>query len=196
MSCLSTHRIAESRTDQYATSEDFRQLFTEDSRGLYLLSFLLTANHEMAERCFVASLDECLNRNSVFREWAHSWARRMIVRNALRMITLQPSLTRPVTVISESEGDGNLAGIALQDFPVARVLALESFERFVYVLAVLEKYPDQNCAVLLGVSKQTVREAKTSALRHVANFDRGETAPTNDLPCVGVGQETAMTSAA
>ena len=61
MSCLGTHRIAESRTNQYATSEDFRQLFTEDSRGLYLLSFLLTANHEMAERCFVASLDECLN---------------------------------------------------------------------------------------------------------------------------------------
>jgi hypothetical protein len=55
MSCRDAHRIGVSRRrSRYATSEDFRKLFTEGVSSLYLLSFLLTANHEKADRCFVA----------------------------------------------------------------------------------------------------------------------------------------------
>ena len=149
MSCLNAHRIAEQRSRQYATSEDFRELFTEDSRGLYLLSFLLTADQEKAERCFVASLDECVNENSVFKDWAHSWARRMIARNAVRMIAGHSGPTGSATAASVAALDGDPSGTFLQDPWLARVLSLENFERFVYVLSILEEYPDQNCAVLL-----------------------------------------------
>jgi hypothetical protein len=84
---LNTSTVAAGTASQPATCEDFRKLFTEDVHGLHLLSFLLTADHEKAERCFVAGLDECVDGDSVFKEWARPWARRMIVRNALQMIS-------------------------------------------------------------------------------------------------------------
>ena len=36
------------------------------------------------------------------------------------------------------------------DYAIARLLRLEHFERFVFVMSVLEKYSDQDCSVLLG----------------------------------------------
>jgi hypothetical protein len=64
-----------------------------------------------------------------------------------------------------------------------RVLGLEEFERFVFVLSVLERYSDQDCSLLLGCSRQDVREARIGALQHVAELDRmravtGSGAPT------------------
>lgn len=47
---------------------------------------MLTANHKKAEQCFVAGIDECVNDNSVFREWAHSWTKCAIIRQAVRMV--------------------------------------------------------------------------------------------------------------
>lgn len=58
----------------------------EDRTRLYLLSFLLTADRTKAEQCTVAGLDLAAEGNAVFRDWAHSWARRIVVHNALRLI--------------------------------------------------------------------------------------------------------------
>ena len=69
----------------YSTSTDFAKVFREDMGSLHMLSFLLTANHEKAEECFVSGLDDCVEGNDVFREWARSWARRAIIRNAVRV---------------------------------------------------------------------------------------------------------------
>ena len=65
MSCLFANEAKESRESQYATNGDFRKVFTECARRLYLVSFLLTANHQKAEQCFVAGLDECAEGNDV-----------------------------------------------------------------------------------------------------------------------------------
>jgi hypothetical protein len=46
----------------------------------YLLAFLLTANHEADERCFVAALNQAFKPNAVFKEWATSWIRRILQR--------------------------------------------------------------------------------------------------------------------
>src|SRR5258708_37227748 len=80
------------------TSDDFRKLFTEDN-NLYLLSFLLTANCEEADRCFVAGLADCVDGNPVFKEWASSWARSIIVHNAIRIL-------RPHTVPEKPQQRG------------------------------------------------------------------------------------------
>ena len=68
----------------YASSSDFRQIFDEDMKGFYLLAFLLTADRKKAEQCFVSGLEDAVNGNPVFKEWARSWARRAIIRNAVR----------------------------------------------------------------------------------------------------------------
>jgi Sigma-70, region 4 len=183
---LNTHRVAAERTGQRATCEDFRELFTEDVHDLHLLSFLLTANHEKAERCFVAGLDECVDGDSVLKEWARPWAQRMIVRNAVQMIAPQPGAARSTPSTFCSADDANLAAIAFEDGPFAKILALSDFERFVYVLSVLEGYPLQDCATLLGTSRQTVEETRVRALQHIADAERLIAAPMNDASSIDV----------
>src|SRR4029077_901384 len=84
-------RVHEAKADQYATREDFRRIFSEDTNGLYRLSLLLTRDSVKAEQCFVGGLDDCVSGNSVFREWARSWVKRAIIQNAIRELKPRPS---------------------------------------------------------------------------------------------------------
>src|SRR5580700_6953591 len=77
--------------NQYATREDFREILDEDLSRLYQLSFLLTADHQKAERCFVASIEDCAHETRVFREWARAWTKRVVVENAIRELKPRPS---------------------------------------------------------------------------------------------------------
>jgi hypothetical protein len=85
-----TNHIPKQRTALYATFGDFRRIFTEDMKSLYLLAFLLSADPGKAEQCFVSGLDDCTTGNQVFREWGRSWARRVVIKNAIRLIAPQP----------------------------------------------------------------------------------------------------------
>src|SRR5580698_5158326 len=78
------------RPAPYASSDDFRRVFDEDMDSLYVLSFLLTADHEKAEQCFVSGVEDAVEGNPVFKEWARSWARRVIIVNAVRAINPRP----------------------------------------------------------------------------------------------------------
>jgi hypothetical protein len=151
----------------YASSADFRQIFDEDMNGLYLLSFLLTADREKAEQCFVSGLEDAVDGNPVFKEWARSWARRVIIQNAVRVINPRPaedSRSSPASVDSRSK-----TLPAEQPLEIAAVLALEPFERFVYVITVLERCSDQDCSVLLGCSRRDVLAARTRAFQQLAS---------------------------
>src|SRR6202047_3187258 len=77
--------------NRYATCQDFLKMFDEDMQGLYQLSFLLTGDHQKGERCFVAGMEDCAKENRVFREWARTWAKRVIVQNAIREVQPRPS---------------------------------------------------------------------------------------------------------
>ena len=74
------------RSTLYASSADFQRIFDEDMNRLYLLSYLLTGDREKAEQCFVSGLEDAVGSNPVFKEWARSWARRVIIQNAVRLI--------------------------------------------------------------------------------------------------------------
>gem|GEM_PF-294514 len=60
----------------YSTGADLCDAFVTGRDSSCLLAFLLTANHEAAERCFVAALDQAIKANAVFKEWVTSWIRR------------------------------------------------------------------------------------------------------------------------
>lgn len=62
--------------------------------------------------------------------------------------------------------DGCLSTIASEDPRFSAILALPHFERFVYVLSVIEGWTDQECATLLGVSSQQIEETRLRALQH------------------------------
>jgi hypothetical protein len=149
-SCVRTQQ----RND-YATIEDFCRTFDDGMSELYQLSFLLTADHRKAERCFVAGLEESATSNHVFKEWARSWAKRAIIQNAIRQLNPVPGPTPPTALHSASELIKDN-----RDFELDRVLGMGDFDRFVFVISVLEHYSDRDCAMLLGCSPRQVGEAR------------------------------------
>jgi len=149
----------------YATCADFRRIFHEDMNGLYLLSFLLTADRKKAEQCFVSGLEDTVDGSPVFKEWARSWARRAIIQNAVRLISPRPAESNGSSHSASPSGNTPLA--AGQE--IDAVLALEPFDRFVYVLTILERYSDHECSVLLGCARRDVLAARIRALQQLGS---------------------------
>jgi hypothetical protein len=89
MNCRSLYPSRDERTRQIKRDQDDRTLAEERTR-LFLLSFLLTADAAKAEQCYVDGLDVTGDDNEAFRDWAHLWARRVVVENALRLIAPHP----------------------------------------------------------------------------------------------------------
>jgi hypothetical protein len=150
--------------NRYATCEDFLKIFDEDLHGLYQLSFLLAGNHQKAERCFVAGIESCVKTNWVFRERARVWAKRMIVENAIRELNPRWQCSNallPPVFSRNQEPSGH--------FDLDDMLGLADFERFVFVLCVLEGYRTHECALFLGCSTSEVREACAKAIEKLAN---------------------------
>jgi hypothetical protein len=155
------------RPTPYASSDDFHRVFDEDMNSLYLLSFLLTADREKAEQCFVSGLEDAVDGNPVFKEWARSWARRVIIVNALRIIKPRPMEQHGRSSSTSVSNKGETPPVE-QQIEIAAVLALEPFERFVYVMTVLERYSDQDCSLLLGCARRDVVAARTRAFEQIA----------------------------
>lgn len=154
--------------DLYATRKELCKLFSEDMNSLYLLSLVLTGDRETAERCFVAGLDDCIDGSPVFRRWAHSWARRVIVRNAIRIIGPRPGVASRKEDSACRRMEPDVSEWTAEEVAFSRMVLLNDFERFVFVLSVLEKYSDKDSALLLSASMQQVREARLRALEHIA----------------------------
>jgi DNA-directed RNA polymerase specialized sigma24 family protein len=162
--------VGGAKADRYASREDFRRIFDEDSIGLYQLSFLLTGNPDKAQRCLVSGIEDCVTGNSVFREWAHSWAKRTIIQNAIKELKPRPKRSNsPLSASSFPSIDQPSRG-AGGHFEIDAALGLEDFERFVFVISIREHYSEQDCALLLGCSVQDVRGARDRALQRMASF--------------------------
>jgi DNA-directed RNA polymerase specialized sigma24 family protein len=153
----------------YATRDDFCRLFTEGMANLYLLSFLLTGDHEKAELCFIASIDTCIEGNSVFLAWAPSWSRRAIIQNSIQLVSPRAGLASPKPVNFDPEFSSKFRTMEDRDASFACILALDSFERFVFVMSVLERLPDADCSVLLSCSRNEIRHARLRALQLIGD---------------------------
>jgi len=146
----------------YAASTDFCKIFESQMDSLYLLSLLLTADEALAEKCFVQGLDDARNGNRVFRDWAESWARRTVIMNAIRAVRPSPENG---TTHSISANVGNLDEIP----QIRAVLDLPTFDRFVYVVCVLEGHSDRECALLFGCTRDAVVKARVRAFQVLGN---------------------------
>jgi DNA-directed RNA polymerase specialized sigma24 family protein len=157
---LGARQIANQKPTPYATGADFCRIFREDMNRLYLLSFLLTGDESMAEKCFVRGLEDAGTSNPVFREWARSWARRTIIQKAIEMIQPRPANDPP----AEAREPGYVGA----EWPeIAAVVGLPTFERFAFVMSVLERISDQECSLLLDCSRSEVSAARIAALQRI-----------------------------
>lgn len=150
----------------YALPADFCKVFGDHLNDLYTLSLLLTADPRQAEQCVVSGLDYCLHGNPVFREWAQSWAKRMVIKKAIRLIS--PVMTPPLR--NETATTAEMSQLLSEaDTPVAAIASLQPFDRFAFVLSVLERYPDSECSMLLDCTAEKVGDARIRALQWLGN---------------------------
>jgi hypothetical protein len=145
---------------RYATATDYYRIFVEETDSLYLLAFLLTADKDMAEQSVVGGLGECVERIGVFMERARSWARRSIVKDAIRKV--RPA---PREGANEFFGSADTREIVVASNPLAFLASLRAFERFVFVMSVLERQPDEDCQSLLSCSRQEIVMARKAAMK-------------------------------
>jgi hypothetical protein len=165
-------KIANFRAD-YAKHADFCDIFRNDATPLYLLAFLLTTNHKESAQCFVSTVEEVLKGQAVFKEWARSWVRRRLIENAIAMVS--PASTR-----NGQKRDLWGAGQheTQQECEIGTVTKLDAFERFVFVMSILERYSNWDCSLLLGCTVNKVAQARMNALRRrpdlAALFPQGD----------------------
>ena len=159
------------RATEYASCKDFQRIFSEDMVGLHRLAFLLTADEARAEQCFVAGLEDSIHGNPVFRQWARAWSKRAIIQNAIKTMSPVPPRRGPeqTKAAASSQNGSDPENV------VAIVAGWGPFERFVFVMAVLEGYSPRECSALLGCPVQDVIEAKSLALQRLANHPWQET---------------------
>ena len=162
---LQPMHFVEERTP-YPTVTDFLRSFNEEMHGLYLLSFLLTADHDKAEQCLVSAMGECLDGIGVFMEWARSWTRVAVLKYAIQMIKPVPEHLDCVSFISLKR-----SGVPAENNPFAAILLLDAFERFIFVMAILEEQSDEQCAILLRCSRRDVVIARVLALKRQSSTD-------------------------
>jgi DNA-directed RNA polymerase specialized sigma24 family protein len=163
---------ARERALEYATRKDFEMIFNGDMSALNTLAFLLTADQAKAEQCFVAGLEESIQGNPVFRQWARSWSKRVIIRHAIKMMAPVPGQANPLhDSLSARQADSD------RDAFLFPILQLPPFERFVFVISVLEGHSVSDCASLLGCTLTELTRARSQALTHVARGRSDATAP-------------------
>jgi DNA-directed RNA polymerase specialized sigma24 family protein len=151
---------------EFATRADFEKIFTEDMHGLHLLALLLTADPAKAEQAFVAGLEDSMHSNPVFRQWARSWSKRAIIKNAIKLVGPVSSQRSNEDLATTTPVQAE-TGDAQADALIACVTRLEPLQRFVFVMAVLEGYSITECAALLACSPQVVLTAKAEVLKHM-----------------------------
>jgi hypothetical protein len=160
--------INDERAIRYATAASFIEIYNEEMHSLFLLSILLTADTEKAEQCFVGALEECLDGIDVFMEWARLWARRAIIKRAIELVNPAPG----------QPGRQSLNSIQWYSTPVKNnfigaIFTLGVFERFVFVVSLLERQSDEDCSALLCCGRRDIQLARVQALKSLPDTNSG-----------------------
>jgi hypothetical protein len=149
--------------DDYAAHSDFCALFIQQLDRLYSLALILTGDELKAEECLLAALDSCAKGSLVFKESATAWSRRSVIKCAIRFMLPSP-LSRPVPRLVVNRCDSS----SDQHASLRSVYELSSFDRFVFVMSVLERYSDRECALLLGCSYSNILAARATAFQQIS----------------------------
>lgn len=162
MTCPKDQKLPDFRAD-YTSPLDFCKLLEQELKPLYLLAFLLTANREKAEQCFAATVEQAMEEHTVVKEWARSWIKRCLIRNAVAMVFH----TSDDSIEDREFWSATQYTAAGVDSEIDAVTQLPALERCVFIMSILERYSDCECSVLLGRSAKNVAEARMRALRRL-----------------------------
>ena len=102
---------------------------------------------------------ECLE---VFKEWAQSWIRRSLIKNAIGVVSpasRRDCEKREFWSVEQNEAERN--------DEINALIRLPHLERFVFVMSILERYSDWECSVLLGCSIKKVAQSRMRGVRRL-----------------------------
>jgi len=149
---------------------DFADTWFDEVIKLYLLSFLLTADKVLAEQCFSGAMDDYVDSSAVCAsDWARGPGRVAVIRRAVEL-----SHPRPKSVHSWSFVHGCRPLLSAAHQPFSAITSLSAFERFVFVLCVLEGYSVEECASLLECAMAEVRSSRDLANRLMSALETGD----------------------
>lgn len=156
-------------TRSYATDDDFEQLFVAEITDFFRLSLQLTATAQKAHRCLIHAMRDCFGKSTISRGFARVWARRMIMRNAIRLV-----LGIDNDTASETESELHLQPskyriVELQES--VAILELSDFDRLAFVICVLERLLILDCALLMRSSPNDVNAAIIRVTNRIASLE-------------------------
>jgi hypothetical protein len=159
--------------DEYVSKEEFVGVFESEQVGLQRLALLLTANSDAAAQCLSLALQQCLATSFVFKGWALSWMRRVVISSAISLVMGSGQL---LFVKANGEAEKTLTTYPEGELlvPVAnvqRILGFSQFDRFVFVICVLERYSVHDCAALLGRSLRDINDSLQRTNRQLEDLD-------------------------
>jgi len=147
------------------------EMWLDEMAELYLLAFMLTADKVTAEQCVLDAVDEYLISSELsLIDWVKSRARHAVIKCAVQRAT-----PKAKAVYTWSVPGGTRASISSSHQPFAVITALSAFERFVYVLTMLEGYEVDECADVLKCLPAEVVAAQRLSHQLVASNDAEET---------------------
>jgi DNA-directed RNA polymerase specialized sigma24 family protein len=149
----------------YAAAEDFEQLFAKQNTDLFRLSLHLTADAERADRCLILAMRDCFFRSNVLKDRVDTWARRMVVRNAIRLVWGTPN-----DILGESgfEFHSQPSCYSLEALRESvAILTLPDLDRVAFVICILERYSILDCALLLRKAPREVYDAIVRATSQI-----------------------------
>jgi len=151
----------------YAQAADFYQVLQRDIKPLYLLVFLLTANHRQAEQCFASTVENLFQGQFAFKEFTRSWIKRCMIRNAIGIVC-------PASASSGEQRDlwSPRQQTSHRDGEINSVTQLAPLERFVFVMSILERYSVWECSLLLNCGTKKAAQAQLRALRRLTAFGK------------------------
>ncbi len=159
--------FVEERVTPYPGVADFLRTFNEEMYSLYLLSFLLTADQDKAERCLVSAIGERVEWVGGSMDWERSWTRAAVVRHAIQMINPTPEHTDCISFTSLKRSATPAENNPFAGIPLTGCLRA----RFIFVMSILEEQSDEECAILLRCSRRDVMMARLLALKRQASTD-------------------------
>jgi len=155
---------------------DLAEAWLDEITNLYLLCFLLTADKVLAEQCFAEAMDDyLLSPADALGDWSRGEGRASVIRRAVQII-------RPVPkrVESWSLGQGSRPLLSAVHQPFSAITSLGAFDRFVFVLSVIEGESDETCAALLDCEVAEVGRSRDLANRLIAAVETEDGIPMPD----------------
>lgn len=150
-------------SSDFASHSDFCAIFIQQLDRLYSIAMMLTGDELRAEECLLAALDSCTEGSTIFKESAIAWSRRSVIKHAIRFMMPSPA-SPPRSNLAANLCDSS----SDQDALFKSVQKLNHFDRFVFVMSMLERYSDRDCALLLGCSRADVVTARIRAFQQIS----------------------------